>query len=131
VRSIFEMEAVLRRIPVDVDIFIDTTGKNPHDLSDQYEISDYLSRHKEIRKCLAVQATTHPLDGLAAIGKFEMYGADCLALTKTDETLRPGAMLELAAECSLPLVYFSTGQRVPEDLQAATPETFVSRILGE
>jgi len=131
VRSIFEMEAVLRRIPVDVDIFIDTTGKNPHDLADQYEISDYLSRHTEIRKCLAVQATTHPLDGLAAIGKFEMYGADCLALTKTDETLRPGAMLELAAESSLPLVYFSTGQRVPEDLQAATPETFVSRILGE
>ncbi|MCY7346848.1 MAG: flagellar biosynthesis protein FlhF, partial [Pyrinomonadaceae bacterium] len=38
-RSIFEMEAILRRMPVDADIFIDTTGKNPHDLADQYEIS--------------------------------------------------------------------------------------------
>ncbi len=130
-RSVLEMESILSRISPDADVFIDTTGKSPHDLADQCEISDYLSRHTEIKKCLAVQATTHPLDGLAAIGKFEMYGADCLALTKTDETLRPGAMLELAAECSLPLVYFTTGQRVPEDLQPATPANFVSRILCE
>ncbi len=130
VRSILEMEATLRRMPPDADVFIDTTGKNPHDLADQYEVSEYLTRHTEIRKCLAIQATTHPLDGIPAIRKFEMYGADCLALTKVDETLRPGAMLELFAETALPLVFFSTGQRVPEDLQVAAPETLVSRILG-
>jgi flagellar biosynthesis protein FlhF len=90
VQSVFELDAVLRRLPTDTTILIDTTGRNPHDLADQYEFSDYLRQHSEIRKCLAVQATTHPLDGIAAIKKFAMYGADCLALTKMDETTRPG-----------------------------------------
>jgi flagellar biosynthesis protein FlhF len=131
VRSTLELDALLRRLPQDATVLIDTAGRSPHDLADQYELCDYLQRRKDIRKCLTVQATTNPLDGIAAIRKFEMYGADCLAITKMDETTRPGAMLELAAESNLPLVYFGTGQRVPEDLQIAAPETFTARIFGE
>lgn len=129
-RSVFELNAILRRLPSDATVLIDTTGRSPHDLADQYELSDYLQQRTEIRKCLAVQATTHPADASAAIKKFEMYGADCLALTKMDETMRPGAVIETIAESNLPLAYFCTGQRVPEDLQAATAETFTNRILG-
>ncbi len=51
-------------------------------------------------------------------------------LTKIDETTRPGALVEIAAESNLPLVYLCNGQRVPEDLQSATPEFFVARILN-
>lgn len=131
VRSTLELDALLRRLPEDATVLIDTTGRSPHDLADQYELCDYLQRRREIRKCLAIQATTNVQDAVAAIRKFEMYGADCLAITKMDETTRPGAMLELAAEGALPLVYFGIGQRVPEDLQIATPENFVARVFGE
>ncbi|MEZ5425361.1 MAG: flagellar biosynthesis protein FlhF [Pyrinomonadaceae bacterium] len=131
VRSVLELDATIRRLPNDATILIDTTGRNPLDLADQHELSDYLSRRKEIRKCLAVQATTHPGDALAAVKKFELYGADCLALTKLDETTRPGAMLELIAQSSLPLTYLCMGQRVPEDLKPATPENFAARIFGQ
>lgn len=130
VRSVLELDAILSRMPEDAIVLIDTTGKNPHDLADQYELSDYLSQHKEIRKCLAVQATTHPADAIAGIRKFEMYGADSLILTKMDETLRPGAILETITESALPISYICHGQRVPEDLQMATPETLTNRILG-
>lgn len=130
VQSIFELDAVLRRFPADANVFIDTTGRNPHDLADQFEVSDYLGKRKEIRKCLAMQATMHPLDAFTTIKKFEMYGADSLAITKMDETLRPGAMIDLARENALPLVYLCAGQRVPEDLSAATPEAFADLILG-
>ena len=131
VRSVFELDAVLSRLPSEAVTLIDTTGKNPHDLADQYELADYLKGRDDISKCLAVQATTNFSDGLAAIKKFEMYGADCLAITKLDETTRPGAMLELAAEGLLPLTYLCTGQRVPEDLHAASPETLAARIIHE
>jgi len=131
VRSVFELDAVLRRFPSDTTVLIDTTGRSPHDLADQYELSDYLQQRAEIRKCLVVQATTHPIDASAAIKKFEMYGADCLAVTKMDETMRPGAVIETIAGSNLPLAYFCTGQRVPEDLQVATAETFTNRILGK
>ncbi len=129
VRSVFELDAVLHRLPTDATVLIDTTGRNPHDLADQHELSDYLRRRGEIRKCLTIQATTHPLDGLAAINKFEMYGVDCLAFTKMDETTRPGALLELAANSRLPLAYFCMGQRVPEDLQLAEAENFADYIF--
>lgn len=129
-RSVFELDATLRRLPQNSPVLIDTTGKNPHDLADQYELADYLKGRSEIRKCLAMQATTNLHDGLAAIKKFEMYGADCLTLTKLDETTRPGAMVELAEGSNLPLVYLCNGQRVPEDLQPATVENFTQRILG-
>jgi flagellar biosynthesis protein FlhF len=131
VRSVLELEGLLRKFPEEATVLIDTTGKNPNDLADQHEFSLFLKRHKEIRKCLAIQATTHPVDAIAAIKKFEMYGADCLALTKLDETTRPGALLELAAESGLPLTYLCMGQRVPEDLRVATPENFAARIFGE
>jgi flagellar biosynthesis protein FlhF len=131
VRSVLELDAVLRRIPADAIVLIDTTGKNPHDLADQYELSDYLQQRPQIRKCLAVQATTNPLDAVAGIRKFEMYGADSLILTKIDETLRPGSLLEIIAESNLPVAYLCNGQRVPEDLQISTPETLTNRILGK
>lgn len=130
VRSVLELEAVLKRLPVDATVLIDTTGRSPHDLADQFELSDFLQNNLSIRKCLAVQATTHPVDSLAAIKKFEMYGADCLAITKIDETMRPGAVLETIVHSGLPLAYFCTGQRVPEDLQIATAVSLTDRILG-
>lgn len=130
VRSVFELDAVLCRLPKAAKIIIDTTGRNPHDLADQFEFSDFLQRRTDIRKCLVVQATTHPLDAAAAIRKFEMYGADCLAVTKMDETTRPGASLETIIDSHLPLAYLGTGQRVPEDLQIATAESLTNRILA-
>ncbi|MCC7309410.1 MAG: flagellar biosynthesis protein FlhF [Acidobacteria bacterium] len=130
VRSVFELDATLCRMPTNAKVIIDTTGRNPHDLADQFEFSDFLQRRPDIRKCLVVQATTHPLDAAAAIKKFEMYGADCIAVTKMDETTRPGAVLETIIDSRLPLAYLAAGQRVPEDLQAATPETLTNRILA-
>lgn len=131
VSSVLELDVLIRRFPVDATVLIDTTGRNPHDLADQHELSDYLKRHSEIRKCLAIQATTHPTDALAAIKKFEMYGADCLAITKLDETTRPGAMLEVLVGGGLPLTYICAGQRVPEDIRVATAENFSARVFGE
>lgn len=130
VRTVLELDAVLAKLPAEATVLIDTTGRSPHDLADQFELSDYLRGRLSIRKCLAVQANTHPVDAVAAIKKFEMYGADSLAVTKIDETMRPGAVLETIAKSGLPLAYFCTGQRVPEDLQIATPAGLTDRILG-
>jgi flagellar biosynthesis protein FlhF len=130
VRTVLELDAVLTKLPADATVLIDTTGRSPHDLADQFELSDYLSSRLSIRKCLAIQANTHPIDAVAAIKKFEMYGADSLVITKIDETMRPGAVLETIVKSGLPLSFFCTGQRVPEDMQIATAAALTDRILG-
>ncbi|MEP6850014.1 MAG: flagellar biosynthesis protein FlhF [Acidobacteriota bacterium] len=130
VRSVFELDAIIRRLPSDATILIDTTGRSPFDLVDQFELSDYLRQRPEIRKCLVIQATINSIDSSAAIKKFGVYGVDCLAVTKLDETLRPGSVIDAITENDLPLAYLCTGQRVPEDLQVATADSLTERILS-
>ena len=127
--SILELNAILSRMPNDATILIDTTGKNPHDLAEQFELSDYLSQRENILKCLVLQATTQHFDAVVAAKKFAMYGVNCLAITKLDKTTRAGATVQVAAEVALPLVYLCAGQRVPEDLEQALPESFATHIL--
>jgi flagellar biosynthesis protein FlhF len=131
VRSVLELDALLRRLPQDATILIDSTGKSPHDLADQYNLAEYLRLNEEIKKCLVIQATTHPVDAASALRKFKMYSPSYLAVTKFDETERPGALLEVVAESKLPLAYLCMGQRVPEDLQEATLKNLVARIFPE
>lgn len=131
VRTVLDLDVLLRRLPPEATVLIDTAGRSPHDLADQYELSEYLRLNQNIRKCLAIQATTHCFDAAAVMKKFQMYGADCLVLTKLDETSYPGALIETISESSLPMIYLCNGQRVPEDLQTATAENLVSRLLGD
>ncbi len=128
-RSILELDAILTRMPDEATILIDTTGRSPHDLADQFELSEYLNQREDILKCLVIQATTHYFDATVAARKFAMYGANCLAITKLDETTRAGAAVQVAADTALPLIYLCAGQRVPEDLEQATPESFAAYIM--
>jgi flagellar biosynthesis protein FlhF len=131
VRSVLELDALLRRLPQDAVVLIDSTGRSPHDLADQMNLAEYLRHNDDIKKCLVIQATTHPVDAASAMRKFATYGPDYLAVTKFDETERPGALLEAIAESQLPLAYFCMGQRVPEDLQEATLKNLVTRIFPD
>jgi len=128
-RSVVELDALTRRFEGQATVLIDTVGRSPHDLADQMELADYLRASENLLKCLVLQATTHPADAQAAVRKFALYGADRLVITKLDETTRPGAAVGVAGDASLPLVYLCAGQRVPEDIEGATPEAFAARVL--
>lgn len=128
-RSILELDAILSRMPQDATVLIDTAGRSPHDLADQMELTEYLREREDILKCLVLPATTHPFDASIAAKKFAMYGVNCLAVTKLDETTRAGAAVQIAADSTLPLVYICAGQRVPEDLEQASPESLTERIF--
>lgn len=128
-RSVVELDALTHRFTGTATVLIDTTGRNPHDLADQLELADYLRQNQTFLKCLVLPATTQPADAQLAVNKFALYGANRIVLTKLDETTQPGAAVGVAAESKLPLVYLCAGQRVPEDLERATPETFSARIM--
>jgi flagellar biosynthesis protein FlhF len=128
-RSVLELDALIQRFSGDATILIDTIGRSARDLADQLELADYLRANEEIIKCLVIQATTHPTDALLAVNKFALFGADRLVITKLDETSRPGAAISTAAAAKLPLVYLCSGQRVPEDIENATPQSLTAHAL--
>src|SRR5207248_2981739 len=122
-------DALVRRFTGQATVLIDTTGRSPHDLADQMELADYLRENESLVKCLVLPATTHLADAQLAFNKFTLYGANRLVLTKLDETVQPGTAVGVAALSSLPLVYLCAGQRVPEDLERATPRSFAARVV--
>lgn len=128
-RSTLELDAIISRVSNEAAVLIDTTGRSPHDLSDQSNLSTYLRERQDIIKCLALQATMHEDDAVLAAKKFAMYGINCLALTKLDESSRVGAAVQIAAQTMLPLAYLCSGQRVPEDLEQASAEAFAARLF--
>ncbi|NNE66271.1 MAG: flagellar biosynthesis protein FlhF [Pyrinomonadaceae bacterium] len=129
VRTVEELDETLDKLGDESTVLIDTTGRSPYDLSDQFDVSDYLLNNKEIHKCLAIPATLNSHDALASIRKFDMYGANSLVLTKLDETSRPGLVLDTASDSKLAVSYFCMGQRVPEDIRTANAETIADQVM--
>jgi flagellar biosynthesis protein FlhF len=52
-----------------------------------------------------------------------------ILFTKVDEGITLGSMLNLAWKVNCPISYIAMGQRIPEDLESATPERITDLIL--
>lgn len=128
-RSVAELDTLMRRFANQATVLVDTTGRSPHDLADQLEFADYLREQRSVLKALVVPATNHPDEAQLALNKFALYGVNRLVLTKLDETVQPGAAVNVAVSAGLPLLYLCAGQRVPEDLERATPAAFAHRVM--
>lgn len=127
--SVRELDTLVRRFSGGATVLIDTAGRSPADLADEMELGGYLRECDDLLKMLVLPATTHPVDAHAAVRQFSLFGPNQLILTKMDETTRPGAAISVASDSGLPLAYLCSGQRVPEDLERATPLSFAARVV--
>ncbi len=128
-RSVRELDTLVRRFSGGATVLIDTAGRSPADLADEMELGSYLRECDDFLKMLVLPATTHPVDAHTAVRQFSMFGPNQLILTKMDETTRPGAAISVTGDSGLPLAYLCSGQRVPEDLERATPLSFAARVV--
>jgi len=62
--------------------------------------------------------------------RFSLFHPQGLILSKLDEANIYGAIYNVSQKVKLPLLYFTTGQRVPEDIEEATRERVASLILN-
>jgi flagellar biosynthesis protein FlhF len=63
------------------------------------------------------------------VDAFEVLRPQHLLFTKLDETRSYGPIFSEAARTRKPLSFFAAGQRIPEDLEAATPERVLEMVL--
>jgi flagellar biosynthesis protein FlhF len=127
--SVRELDTLVRRFSGGATVLIDTAGRSPAELTDEMELGSYLRECDDLLKMLVLPATTHPVDAHTAVRQFSLFGPNQLILTKMDETTRPGAAVSVAKDSGLPLAYLCSGQRVPEDLERATPLSFAARVV--
>ncbi len=124
-----DVEAALSgsRVPV----LVDTAGRSPNDHASA-ALFDVLAHQPNVRVHLVVPAATPPAQLVRFIDAYAGVNPSRVIFTKLDELdgcIAP--LVSVLKQRDLPVSWFGTGQRVPEDLERATPTGFAARILGE
>jgi len=114
-------------------ILIDTAGISPYDIGRLVKTVEFLRSLPEhtIEASLVISATAKYDDIAAIYAHFSFLDIDNVILTKIDETRRIGEALGFVLEKGLPISYVSTGQEVPDDLDAADKEAIMIRFVEE
>lgn len=126
------LEIALRRFE-DCDlVLIDTAGRSPRDawaLSAMAECLQNAQEPIEVHLCLPVAMRERELK--TAIEHCSLLSPSRLTCTKIDEAICCGSIVAAHVQSGLPLGYFTTGQRVPEDISVATAEGLAALLCGE
>jgi flagellar biosynthesis GTPase FlhF len=122
--------AALSRFMLADRIYIDTAGRSPRSPGAHAQLAAMLSS-AGAATLLCISAATRSQELLTILGQHASFEPQAIVTTKLDEAELVGAPLVAALRTSLPLAHFATGQRVPEDIEAASPERLASLLLGE
>ncbi|MCP4152379.1 MAG: flagellar biosynthesis protein FlhF [bacterium] len=112
-------------------IFIDTTGRSPNDKKGLLIMEKHLSGVPEEEKevFLTLAAPTRSPDLFYMYEKYSIFKPDKFIFTKIDESMSLGNLFNLKMKTDIPTAYFTTGQRVPEDIEIAYPRKFARRVF--
>jgi flagellar biosynthesis protein FlhF len=110
-------------------IFLDTPGLSYGDLEDSESLAHFLATRADIDTHLVLPASMKAADLSRMVDAFEILRPRHLLFTKLDETGSYGPILSEAARSGKPLSFFTAGQRIPEDLEAASPERVLDLVF--
>ena len=111
-------------------IFIDTPGLAYGDLEDSESLAHFLATRGDIDTHLVLPASMKAADLSRMVDAFEVLRPRHLLFTKLDETRSYGPIFSEAARSGKPLSFFAAGQRIPEDLEAATSERVLDLVFS-
>jgi flagellar biosynthesis protein FlhF len=126
------LEIALRRFEDCELVLIDTAGRSPRDawaLNAMAECLQSAQEPIEVHLCLPVAMRERELK--TAIEHCALLSPSRLTCTKIDEAICCGSIVAAHVWSGLPLGYFTTGQRVPEDISVATAEGLAALLCGE
>jgi len=115
-----ELAQVLKRLKSKKLTLIDTAGVGPRDvrLSEQLAVLQEGAPGARVLLALPAQGEGHALE--EATNAFSVLAPAACILTKVDEAASLGAAMSTAMRHCMPIAYLCNGQRVPEDLHAAS-----------
>lgn len=110
-------------------IFVDTAGRSHKDKEKLEEMRNFLDNKIPIEIYLCLSATTKDLELEEILKRFSVFQISKVVFTKIDESESLGNMINLLMKDNLQVAYFTTGQRVPEDIEVATSAKLADLIL--
>ncbi len=111
-------------------ILIDTAGFNPYEPIAAQRWRGLLNRGLPLEVHLVLAAGTRVPDLVVSTSQFVDVPSLRLLFTKLDETTCYGGVFETTHRTGIPLSYWGTGQRVPDDLVQAQVARLGDLLLG-
>ncbi len=111
-------------------ILVDTPGFSRNERDWALEWARLAGALPERQTLLVLPATWRTADLVASVGWWSPFRPSALVFTRLDETGCCGGWAAAAMEASLPVAYFGTGQRIPEDLEPASARHLYAALAG-
>ncbi|HEX4917755.1 MAG TPA: flagellar biosynthesis protein FlhF [Limnobacter sp.] len=108
-------------------VLIDTVGMGQRDTRVAEQTKILTDSH--VKRVLLLNATSQPETLDDVVRHYKNSGLAGAIVSKLDEAIKIGGVLDVVMRHKLALHYIATGQRVPEDLFAADPKVLVHRAM--
>ncbi|MFG0243907.1 MAG: hypothetical protein ACF8R9_14055 [Phycisphaerales bacterium JB054] len=110
-------------------IILDTAGRSQRDAARLDELGEFLRAAEPDQVQLVLSLASAESVIAAAADRYGALGPDRLLLTKLDEAVDYGVVLNTARRVGLPISFVTTGQEVPDHIEAASAERLARLVL--
>jgi flagellar biosynthesis protein FlhF len=111
-------------------ILIDTAGRGPNDHGRLDELHNCLDAVEPHEVHLVLSSTSSQRVLMREAEAFAALGADRLVLTKLDEAVSFGVLVNVMQAVGKKLSFITTGQEVPDHLEVGRPRRLADLVLG-
>jgi flagellar biosynthesis protein FlhF len=111
-------------------LLIDTAGRSPADACVR-DLLRLVGRRRGVRTHLVLAADTSAVSARRIFDTYQDARPERLVITKLDEADTVSPLVSVIQERQVPVSYLAAGQRVPEDLDCATPALLASALLRD
>lgn len=108
-------------------ILIDTPGLTRNEMDE--DLAQAISQSPDLDTHLVLPASMRTSDLKRTAEQYSVFKPDKLLFTRLDETQTFGPILSQSVRMGLPVSFVSNGQRIPEDLAAATEDLLLGLLL--
>ena len=112
-------------------VLVDTAGRSQKHGRRMDELKEVLSAVQPDETHLVVSMTTQAETVVDVAERFAPAGFDRLVVTKLDEAIKLGVVLDVLSRVPTELSFVTTGQEIPRDIEVADSARLASLILGE
>jgi len=111
-------------------LFIDTAGRSQKNRVRIGELRAFFEANPidEVHMVLSASAAVAHINDVC--GRFSVLSPTHIVLTKLDEAVTYGAIIDIARTAERPISYVTDGQDIPDDIHLADPRELASLILS-
>ncbi|MCR8656269.1 flagellar biosynthesis protein FlhF [Paenibacillus endoradicis] len=112
-------------------IFMDTAGRNFKSDIHVSEVNSLLQTDEASEAILVLSLTSRTQDMNVVAEKFSKYGVRKVVFTKLDEANVYGSIFNMIMMYGLQPLFVTSGQNVPDDIEAFSIEGYIELLLGD